>query len=105
PQVVIQALIDAEPRLTEYQHFFDVLGEQRDHTLSAAEEKLLAGASDIFGASAKTYSVLSDADLRFPVVQDEDGKDVRLSEGLYGVLLQSTQPKVREQAFKALYSV
>lgn len=105
PQVVLQALIDAEPRLTEYQHFFDVLGEQRDHTLSAAEEKLLAGASDIFGASAKTYSVLSDADLKFPVVQDEDGKDVRLSEGLYGVLLQSTQPKVRELAFKALYSV
>lgn len=105
PQVVLQALIDAEPRLTEYQHFFDVLGEQRDHTLSAPEEKLLAGASDIFGASAKTYSVLSDADLQFPVVQDEDGNDVRLSEGLYGVLLQSTQPKVREQAFKALYSV
>ncbi|WP_211088990.1 oligoendopeptidase F [Levilactobacillus tujiorum] len=105
PQVVLQALIDAEPRLTEYQHFFDVLGEQRDHTLSPAEEKLLAGASDIFGASAKTYSVLSDADLKFPVVQDESGHDVRLSEGLYGVLLQSTQPQVREQAFKALYSV
>ncbi|WP_395323042.1 oligoendopeptidase F [Levilactobacillus parabrevis] len=105
PQVVLQALIDAEPRLTEYQHFFDVLGKQRDHTLSATEEKLLAGASDIFGASAKTYSVLSDADLKFPVVQDEAGNDVQLSEGLYGVLLQSTQPKVREQAFKALYSV
>lgn len=105
PQVVLQALIDAEPRLAEYQHFFDVLGKQRDHTLSAAEEKLLAGASDIFGASAKTYSVLSDADLKFPVVQDEAGNDVQLSEGLYGVLLQSTQPKVREQAFKALYSV
>ena len=66
---------------------------------------MLAGASDIFGASAKTYSVLSDADLKFPVVQDEAGNDVQLSEGLYGVLLQSTQPKVREQAFKALYSV
>jgi len=105
PQVVLQALIDAEPRLTEYQHFFDVLGKQRDHTLSAAEEKLLAGASDIFGASAKTYSVLSDADLKFPVVQDEAGNDVQLSEGLYGILLQSTQLKVREQAFKALYSV
>ncbi|WP_164506315.1 oligoendopeptidase F [Levilactobacillus lindianensis] len=101
----LQSLIDAEPRLADYQHVFDVLGQRRDHTLSAPEEKLLAGAGDIFGASAKTYSVLSDADLQFPVVQDEEGHDVRLSEGLYGVLLQSTTPKVREQAFKALYSV
>lgn len=101
----LQKLIDAEPKLADYQHFFDVLGKQRAHTLSAQEEKLLAGASDIFSASSKTYSVLSDADLKFPVVQDEEGNDVRLSEGLYGVLLESTTPAVREQAFKALYSV
>lgn len=101
----LQTLIDNDPRLAEYQHVFDVLGQQRAHTLSVAEEKLLAGASDIFGASAKTYSVLSDADLKFPVVQDEAGNDVRLSEGLYGVLLQSTTPRVRQQAFEALYSV
>ncbi|WP_164511534.1 oligoendopeptidase F [Levilactobacillus cerevisiae] len=101
----LQKLIDAEPKLADYQHYFDVLGKQRAHTLSAQEEKLLAGASDIFSASSKTYSVLSDADLKFPVVQDEEGNDVRLSEGLYGVLLESTTPAVREQAFKALYSV
>lgn len=101
----LQQLIDAEPKLAEYQHFFDVLSQERDHTLSVQEEKLLAGASDIFSASSNTYSVLSDADLKFPVVQDEEGHDVRLSEGLYGVLLQSTKPAVREQAFKALYSV
>ncbi|MHA6972790.1 oligoendopeptidase F [Levilactobacillus brevis] len=101
----LQTLIDNDPRLSDYQHVFDVLGQQRAHTLSVAEEKLLAGASDIFGASAKTYSVLSDADLKFPVVQDEAGNDVRLSEGLYGVLLQSTTPRVRQQAFEALYSV
>ncbi|MCH4123086.1 MAG: oligoendopeptidase F [Levilactobacillus sp.] len=101
----LQQLIDAEPKLAAYQHLFDVLGKRRAHTLSATEEKLLAGASDIFAASSKTYSVLSDADLKFPVVQDEQGNDVRLSEGLYGVLLESTTPAVREQAFKALYSV
>jgi len=105
PASDLQALIDAEPKLAAYQHYFDVLGQQRDHTLSAAEEKLLAGASDIFAASSKTYSVLSDADLKFPVVQDEEGNDVQLSEGLYGVLLQSTTPGVRKQAFEALYSV
>ncbi len=101
----LQTLIDNDSRLADYQHVFDVLGQQRAHTLSVAEEKLLAGASDIFGASAKTYSVLSDADLKFPVVQDEAGNDVRLSEGLYGVLLQSTTPRVRQQAFEELYSV
>ncbi|QMU07394.1 oligoendopeptidase F [Levilactobacillus suantsaii] len=101
----LQALIDAEPRLADYQHVFDVLGQQRPHTLSIPEERLLAGASDIFDASEKTFGVLDNADLQFPVVQDENGNDVRLSQGLYGILLESTTPKVREQAFKALYSV
>lgn len=101
----LQALIDAEPKLAAYQHYFDVLSRERPHTLSESEERLLAGAGDVLDASARTFGVLSNADLKFPVVQDEDGNDVRLSEGLYGVLLESVKPAVREQAFKALYSV
>ena len=101
----LQGLIVSEPKLAAYQHYFEVLGQQRQHTLSVAEERLLAGASDIFDASAKTFGVLDNADLQFPVVQDETGHDVRLSQGLYGILLESTKRAVRKQAFEALYSV
>ncbi|MGV0168851.1 oligoendopeptidase F [Furfurilactobacillus sp. WILCCON 0119] len=93
------------PQLAPYQHFFADLDRARTHTLPANEEALLAGASDIFGASAKTFGVLDNADLVFPVVKDNDGNDVRLSQGVYGVLLESTNRSVREAAFKQLYEV
>lgn len=98
-------LIAADERLAAYQHYFDCLSNQRAHTLSVPEERLLAGASDIFDASSKTFGVLDNADLKFPVVQDAQGNDVRLSQGLYGILLQSTTPRVRQQAFQALYRI
>ncbi|PWG00620.1 oligoendopeptidase F [Levilactobacillus bambusae] len=101
----LDLMIAQNPGLQLYQQFFDELGEQRGHVLSPDQEKLLAGAADIFGASATTFSVLTDADLTFPVVQDDEGNDVQLTEGVYERLIQSVKPEVREGAFKALYRV
>lgn len=94
-----------DPALVPYAHYFANLDRARQHTLSADKEALLAGASDIFGASAKTFGVLDNADLEFPIVKDDAGNDVRLSQGVYGVLLQSTDRSVRAAAFKQLYKV
>lgn len=88
-----------------YRHFINQMTDNREHVLSANEEALLAGASEIFGASSKTFSVLNNADIQFPVVKDEEGKDIQLSHGVYGELLESTNRTVREQAFKKLYEV
>ena len=76
---------------------------QRDHLLSDAQEELLAAAGNIFGAPEKTFEMLSDADLKFPVVEGENGQKVELSEGTYSKLLESADQKVRRGAFKALY--
>lgn len=97
--------MDENVALRDYRHLLDTVRLQKGHVLSEAEEALLAGAGDIFDASAKTFGVLNNADFEFPTVNDEDGQPVKLSQGLYGVLLQSVQPAVRRQAFEALYSV
>ncbi|MGM0123294.1 oligoendopeptidase F [Enterococcus sp. AZ194] len=101
----IWAYFDAEPKLEVYRHFVKQMVDNRAHVLSAEEEALLAGASEIFEASSDTFSVLNNADLTFPVVQNEEGESVQLSHGLYGQLLESTDRSVREAAFKGLYSV
>ncbi|MCP6368258.1 oligoendopeptidase F, partial [Klebsiella pneumoniae] len=72
--------------------------------LSPSEEALLAGASEIFGVSSTTFSLLNNADLKFGKVKDEEGNDVTLSHGSYGVLLESADRSVRENAFKQLYA-
>ena len=102
---VIWSYFDAEADLAIYRHYIQQLVSNRAHILSEKEEALLAGASEIFGASSKTFSVLNNADFKFPTVKNEAGETVQLSHGLYGQLMESTDASVREEAFKGMYSV
>lgn len=103
PETLTQFINENED-LAAYKHFFDKINEARGHVLSPSEEKLLAGASDIFSASENTFGVLDNADLKFGVVQDEDGNDIELSNGVYSRHLESTNREVRKQAFETLYA-
>ncbi|AQW20591.1 oligoendopeptidase F [Lentilactobacillus curieae] len=94
-----------EPKLKDYQRFYDQTFARRDHILSDDVENVLALAGDVFSSGEKTFGVLNNTDLKFPVVTDEDGNQVQLSEGVYGVLLESADQSVREQAFKKLYEI
>ena len=100
---VVQSYFEQNSNLEPYRHFITELRSQRDHLLSDAQEELLAAAGNIFGAPEKIFEMLSDADLKFPVVEGENGQKVELSEGTYSKLLESVDQKVRQGAFKALY--
>lgn len=100
---VVQDYFHQNSKLKPYRHFITELRSQREHLLSDAQEELLAAAGNIFGAPEKTFEMLSDADLKFPVVEGENGQKVELSEGTYSKLLESVDQNVRQGAFKALY--
>lgn len=101
----IWGYFDELPELGLYRHYIQQIVDNRAHILPAEQEALLAGASEIFGAAANTFSVLNNADLEFPVIEDEKGEKVQLSHGLYGQLLESTDRRVRKDAFEGLYKV
>lgn len=101
----LQEFIAAEPKLTDYSHYLENLRLKKAHVLDAQTEALLSGAAEVFDSSSQTFSVLSDSDLEFPYVEDENGDTVQLSNGLYGALIESTDRGVRQDAFAALYSV
>lgn len=103
PEETLKGFLEENEALRAYEHLLDDLTSQRKHVLNAREEALLAGASEIFSGSSRTFSILNNADIEFPTVKDEDGNDVKLSHGLYGKLMESTNREVREGAFKALY--
>ncbi|HHX8892984.1 TPA: oligoendopeptidase F [Enterococcus faecium] len=94
-----------KPKLEVYRHYIQQIVDNRAHVLSAEQESLLAGAGEIFDASSDTFAVLNNADLVFPTIEGENGEIVQLSHGVYGQLLESTDRRVREAAFKGLYSV
>ncbi len=78
---------------------------RKEHFLSKEEEKLLAMVDDALETPSKAFKMLNDADLTFPVIQDEEGNEVELSHGRYISFMTSDDRGVRERAFKALYSV
>lgn len=101
----IASYLAEEKGLEIYRHYLDNILSNRAHVLSEKEEALLAGAGEILSASSTTFNVLNNADLKFPVIDGEEGEKIQLSHGVYGQLMESTNRKVREEAFKGLYEV
>lgn len=87
-----------------YKQELEEINKQRPHVLPAEQEALLAQLSEVTGKSSETFSMLNNADLTFPVVKDENGEEVELSHGRYIRFLESKDVRVREDAFKAMYS-
>lgn len=93
-----------EPRLVVYAHFLAQIRQKQGHTLPAAQEKLVAGVQDALGVSANTFNVLTNSDMEYGYVQDEQGQMRQLTDGLYSLLIQSPKRRVRKNAFDVLYA-
>ena len=76
-----------------YDQVLKEINLSRGHVLSADQESLLAQASEVLGSSSTTFGMLNNADLEFPVMKDENGKDVQISHGNYIRFLESQGPK------------
>ena len=48
----------------------------------------------------ETFSMLANADMKFPTIKDDKGNDVQLSEGRYAIFMRSPDRALRERAFK-----
>ncbi|OCA87356.1 oligoendopeptidase F [Pseudobacillus wudalianchiensis] len=99
----LKEFVEQYEGLKVYRHAIEEINLQRPHVLSAAEENLLAQVSEVTSASSNTFSMLNNADLEFPVIKDEDGDDVQITHGRYIQFLESSDRRVREEAFKAVY--
>lgn len=103
PEENLQSFLQENKELGVYEHALEEITRQRSHVLSEAEEALLAEASEVMNASNSTYGMLSDADLKFPCIQDEDGEEVEVTHGRFIHLLESDNRRVRHDAFHAVY--
>ena len=97
--------LQEEPQLSTYEHFFDELFSQQAHVLSQEKEELLANAQEVLGAAAETYEILDNADVSFPSVLNEEGVEVELTHGNFITLMESKDRRVRQEAYKAYYSI
>lgn len=92
----------ADERLKDYDYTLKGIIKQKPHVLSRETEEILSQGSRVFGGYQQVFSMVNNADFPFPTVRVGDEK-VKLSHGVYGLLLQSPDRKVRKTAFKAYY--
>lgn len=104
PEETLAKFMQDEPRLENYRHRLEQITQKRPHTLPANEEKIIADAGDAMGTSANTFNVLTNSDMEYGYVQDEDDEMVQLSDGLYSLLIQSQDRNVRKNAFDVMYA-
>lgn len=104
PAETIAAWLREEPRLQVYAHALEELARQRAHVRSAEVEGILAEYGDVTRAPNEIYDVLTNADIVFPSIEDEQGQPVQLSHARYGRYMESQDRRVRRDAFKGMYS-
>jgi oligoendopeptidase F len=104
PEEKLNAFLSENNELQLYRHAINDLLRQKPHVLSPAEEELLAETADLAQAPANIFSMINNADIKFPTIIDENGDEIEVTKGRYIQLIESKDRRVRHDAFKALYS-
>ena len=103
PPRKLAKMISSTKGLVIYRHFIDEQLRLRDYTLSEAEERILASASDALGKFSSVYGAFNNADIRYGDIVDEQGNTVELTKARYAAFMSSTDRRVREDAWKGVY--
>lgn len=102
PDATLDAYI-ADPALSEYKFTLQEMKREKAHVLTKTEEALLAQVGNLSQAPKDIFGMLNNADMKFPKIKDENGKEVELTHGSYIQYLESPNREVRSRAFKAVY--
>lgn len=100
----LQRFLEENKDLQLYSHAIAEITRQRDHVLSADEEAIIAQAGELAGAPGDIFTMINNADMKFPNVKDENGEEKELTHGRYLQFLESKDRRVRKDAFEAMYS-
>lgn len=98
----LEELID-DDNFSDYDYQIKLLIKRKAHVISENEEKLVALASETLGSFSDIFAMIDNADLPLPAIEYE-GRMRKLTHGLYGVILHSSDRAKRAEAYKKYYS-
>ena len=91
------------PELQLYDRYISEITRMAPHIRNSAEEEILALAGDLTSAPRSIFTMFNNADIKFPVITDENDDKVEITHGNYIVLMESRDRSVRRAAFEGLY--
>ncbi|MDR2179800.1 MAG: oligoendopeptidase F [Synergistaceae bacterium] len=103
PKGRLEKFISENKDLELYGFHFSQLLREKEHVLSHREEELLAQTHEIGSVAQNAFTMLTDADMKFPTITDENGQDVELTEERYYKLSRSKDRNVRKAAFEGIH--
>lgn len=103
PEEKLAEFRKANPKLEIYDHALEDIMRKRQHVLSTAEETILAEVGEIAEAPSVIFGMANNADLKFPTIKDEKGRQVELTKGNYTQFMENADRNVRKDAFETLY--
>lgn len=106
PVETVRAWLETTAELGTYRFHLLELYRRGEHVLDEDGERLLAFAARFSSSPRHTYSMLSEADVRFPVVRLSSGEEVVASHAAYANGLRSSRlQRDREVIFRGHFSV
>ncbi|WP_433943713.1 oligoendopeptidase F [Paenibacillus sp. SN-8-1] len=102
PEQELEGFIE-NPVLADYKFTLQEIKREKAHVLTKAEEALLAQVGNLSQAPKNIFGMINNADMKFPKIKDENGKEVELTHGSYIQFLENPNREVRQRAFKAIY--
>ena len=100
----IERFLTQEPRLHVFRHYLEDIARRRAHTLSTAEEKLLAASSVMASGPSSVYGIFADADFPYPSVTLSDGKTVKLDKAAFSLNRASNSREDRQKVMDAFFT-
>jgi oligoendopeptidase F len=99
----VEKFLAAEPRLKVYTFYLRDIVRRAPHTLSDAEEKILADAAPLAGSAANIYGILTNADFPYPTITLSDGRSVKVDQAGYSELRTSKNRDDRQAAMSSFF--
>ena len=104
PEEALEGFYKAAPGLERYRRYLNNERRRREHTLSAAEERLLAAAGEMANAPETVFGAFLNADMRYPDAVDSEGKPHAMSQSTFVPLEESGDRALRKSAYENLYN-
>jgi len=98
----VRKFYNEEPRLKDYEFLLEEIYRYKKHILTNELEEALSTISNVLNSPSSIYESLTDSDMKFGTIKDEEGNEVELTESNYRVFLQSQNREVRKNAFEQL---
>ncbi|MDF2610145.1 MAG: yjbG [Lachnospiraceae bacterium] len=104
PEDTLKQFLASNKELQAYEFALSELMRRKPHTLSTELEELMAKTGEMVEAPGNIFTMFNNADIKFPEIEDENGEMVEITHGRYGLFLESSNRRVRKDAFTNIYA-